>query len=268
MSTPNMSQSNLDQNLTSANEVAANYNAAQEHTSEIIADIGGVREVRSILNTPKTIDTNESEQPTIPQLLQTANLPENTPVVKYTNSYTSANELVSALRKAKEDTKDDKRSTTTSEFVDQKLASSQAFIDKVNAAIAERNSQPENFYLATVTVADLGFKNGATTQQIQDEIRKRKGVEFCKVEDAVIDHINDKNLTGWKSFMLDGKDIANDTPEKDNDMLSGSDGLPHVFCRSGDDSGRLLRARWANARDRWGAAYRVVLRLSKSDSDT
>lgn len=260
MSKPNTPTLELESDLTSANEVAANYNAAQENTSQIFVDIGGVRDVSNTLIASKTADINTSEQPTIPQLLQTANLPENTPVVEYTNSYKSAAELVQALEQSVKDTKNESRPTTTSALVDKKLASPQVFIDKVNASIAERDNQPETFYLATVTVADLGFKNGATTQQIQDEIRIRRGIEFCKVEDAVIDHINDKDLTGLKSFMLDGQDIANDT-------LSDSDGRPRVFSRDGGDDGRRLNADCPRARLHWAAGRRVVLRLSKSDSD-
>lgn len=267
MSTPNTSES--ESHLTSADEVAANYSAALEHTSEIIADIGGVREVSSILNTPTTVDPNESEQLTIAQLLQAANLPENTPVVKYTNSYKSAAELVQALKQTKEHTNNDGLRIATSELVDQKLASSQAFINKVDASIAERNIQPETFFLATVTVADLGFSNGATFQQIQNEIRQRKGVEFCKLEDAVIDHINDTDLRGNKLFMLNGNDITNSTPEIENDMLSDSDGRPRVFSRGSfsNGSGRFLDASWVDTWLRLGVDARVVLRLIKSDSD-
>ena len=202
-----------------------------------------------------TVDTNESEQLDVKQLLRTANLPDNTQIVEHTNKYKSVDEFVKALT-----------------FVDDKITSQ--FANGVNTSILNRNGESEKFYLATITVADLitdlGEERTAKTNQVLDAIRKKKGVEFCKLEDAVIDHINDKDFKvnryfGSKFYMLDYQDTTSDTPEKDNYMLMLNDN-PCLFCRSSLNKGEIsVFAPFGQ--DEWCGGDQIVVRLSKSASD-
>jgi len=65
-----------------------------------------------------TVDTNESEQLDVKQLLRTANLPDNTQIVEHTNKYKSVDEFVKALT-----------------FVDDKITSQ--FANGVNTSICK-----------------------------------------------------------------------------------------------------------------------------------
>lgn len=115
------------------------------------------------------------------------------------------------------------------------------------------SKKSEQIDLIRLTVEDLGFLNGATTQEIYEKAQEL-GLELCPAETGPNIRLNylDQPLGEW--FRIAMKQITD------------VDGNPNVFdlCRA--DDGLWLDVSWANPGYRWDSDYWIVFRLSKFES--
>ena len=111
----------------------------------------------------------------------------------------------------------------------------------------------EEATLIRLTVADLGFKTSATTDQIYERAQIL-GLELCPPDTGPNYRLKYKNqpLNEWVRIGM--KQIA------------GSDGDPSVFDLGRNDVGLWLDNRWATPGGEWGPDDRFVFRLRKSES--
>ena len=111
----------------------------------------------------------------------------------------------------------------------------------------------EEATLIRLTVADLGFKTSATTDQIYERAQTL-GLELCPPDTGPNYRLKykDQPLNEWVRIGM--KQIAD------------SDGCPYVFRLGRDDGGLWLLSTWAGPDDTWYPHDRFVFRLRKSES--
>jgi len=114
---------------------------------------------------------------------------------------------------------------------------------------------PEKINLVRLKVRDLGFPDGATTQEIYDKAEEL-GLELCPDEVGPYQRINDteQTLNNWYSIAMK--------------QFTDRHGHPDVFSfgRSGD--GLWLRDAWAGPGGRWSAGRGFVFRLRKVSQES
>lgn len=112
---------------------------------------------------------------------------------------------------------------------------------------------PEEATLIRLTVADLGFKSSATTDQIYERAQIL-GLELCPADTGPNYRLRYRNqpLNEW--IYMSMKQIA------------GSDGGPSVFELVRNDGGLWLDGHWAGPDGEWGPGREFVFRLRKSES--
>ena len=111
----------------------------------------------------------------------------------------------------------------------------------------------EQMNLIRLTVADLGFPNGATTKQIFDRAIEL-GLDFCPLEVGPYYRLQYTDQPMGELVRIGMKPIT------------GSDGGGRVFIVVRLDDGLWLSGRWTSPGDRWDAGYQFVFSLRKSDS--
>jgi hypothetical protein len=111
----------------------------------------------------------------------------------------------------------------------------------------------EEATLIRLTVADLGFKTSATTDQIYERAQTL-GLELCPPDTGPNYRLKykDQPLNEWVRIGM--KQIA------------GSGGHPRVFSLVRDDDGLWLYDRWATPGREWDPDDEFVFRLRKSES--
>jgi hypothetical protein len=111
----------------------------------------------------------------------------------------------------------------------------------------------EEATLIRLTVADLGFKTSATTDQIYERAQTL-GLELCPPDTGPNYRLKykDQPLNEWVRIGM--KQIAD------------SGGRPGVFSLGRDDGGLWLGSIWAEPDDEWYPDDRFVFRLRKSES--
>ena len=111
---------------------------------------------------------------------------------------------------------------------------------------------PEDATLIRLTVADLGFKSSATTDQIYERAQNL-GLELCPADTGPNYRLKYRNqpLNEW--IFMGMKQIA------------GSDGGPYVFKLGRDVDGLWLNGPWAEPDDEWYPGCKFVFRLRKSE---
>jgi len=112
---------------------------------------------------------------------------------------------------------------------------------------------PEEATLIRLTVADLGFKGSATTDQIYERAQIL-GLELCPADTGPNYRLKYQNqpLNEW--IYMGMKQIA------------GSDGSPFVFALGRYDDGVWLSGAWAGPGNGWRPGHGFVFRLRKSES--
>ncbi|MEK7174313.1 MAG: hypothetical protein AAB759_01505, partial [Patescibacteria group bacterium] len=112
---------------------------------------------------------------------------------------------------------------------------------------------PEEATLIRLTVADLGFKSSATTDQIYERAQIL-GLELCPADTGPNYRLKYRNqpLNEWIYMGMK--------------QITGSGGYPGVFRlgRSGD--GLWLYDAWARPDSGWLPGHEFVFRLRKSES--
>ncbi len=108
----------------------------------------------------------------------------------------------------------------------------------------------EEATLIRLTVADLGFKTSATTDQIYERAQAL-GLELCPPDAGLHYRFQYQNqpLNEW--LLMGMKQIA------------ASDGVPDVFSLERDAAGQWLRDGWANLGHTWLPGHEFVFRLRK-----
>ena len=111
----------------------------------------------------------------------------------------------------------------------------------------------EEATLIRLTVADLGFKTSATTDQIYERAQTL-GLELCPPDTGPNYRLKykDQPLNEWVRIGM--KQIA------------GSGGRPDVFCLARHDDGLWLHNSWASPDREWRPDDEFVFRLRKSES--
>jgi hypothetical protein len=111
----------------------------------------------------------------------------------------------------------------------------------------------EEATLIRLTVADLGFKTSATTDQIYERAQTL-GLELCPPDTGPNYRLKykDQPLNEWVRIGM--KQIAD------------SGGRPGVFSLGRDDGGLWLGSIWAKPDDEWRPGSKFVFRLRKSES--
>ncbi|TAL50662.1 hypothetical protein EPN81_02260 [Patescibacteria group bacterium] len=110
---------------------------------------------------------------------------------------------------------------------------------------------PEEITLIRLRVEDLGFPDGATTQEIFDRAILL-GLELCPPE------------VGPQFRLQYVNQPMNEYIRVGMRQITDSDGDPHVFSVGRDDDGSWLYSLWAEPAGRWNADSEFVFRLRKS----
>lgn len=98
--------------------------------------------------------------------------------------------------------------------------------------------EKESVGLVRITVKELGFDSGATTEQIY-AAAKEKGLELCPAETAIALRLAYGEQPKGEWLVVGMKTIT------------GSDGLPRVFNVARHGVGLWLRSNWADPTDDW-----------------
>ena len=112
---------------------------------------------------------------------------------------------------------------------------------------------PEEATLIRLTVADLGFKSSATTDQIYERAQNL-GLELCPADTGPNYRLKYRNqpLNEWIYMGMK--------------QITDSDGYPNVFELERNDDGLWLDGSWAKPGYEWDPGYKFVFRLRKSES--
>ena len=112
---------------------------------------------------------------------------------------------------------------------------------------------PEEATLIRLTVADLGFKSSATTDQIYERAQIL-GLELCPADAGPNYRLKYQNqpLNEWIYMGMK--------------QITDSGGHPVVFKLERDDDGLWLHDRWAPPGRVWHPDLKFVFRLRKSES--
>lgn len=111
----------------------------------------------------------------------------------------------------------------------------------------------EDMTLIHLTVADLGFRTAATTDQIYERAQKL-GLELCPPDTGPNYRLYYCNQPLGEWFSIGMKQIA------------GSLGLPGVFSLERDDDGLWVSDYWAKPDSEWDPDHAFVFRLRKSEA--
>lgn len=105
--------------------------------------------------------------------------------------------------------------------------------------------QKETIHIVRLTVADLGFKNGATTDQIYQRA-KELGLELCPPEVGPQYRLKyqDQPLGEWIAIGMK--------------QITDADGGPRVFDVERDEGGLWLDDYWAEPDSRWNPGYSFI----------
>ena len=109
---------------------------------------------------------------------------------------------------------------------------------------------PEEATLIRLTVADLGFKSSATTDQIYERAQIL-GLELCPADTGPNYRLKYRNqpLNEWIYMGMK--------------QITDSDGNPHVFKLARHDDGLWLHDHWALPDNEWNPDNKFVFRLRK-----
>ena len=110
----------------------------------------------------------------------------------------------------------------------------------------------EEVKLVRLTVADLGFKTSATTDQMYERARAL-GLELCPPDTGPNYRLKYKALNEWVCIGM--KQIA------------GSGGTPLIFLLGRDDDGLWLDHHWTFPDITWNPGHEFVFRLLKSNKN-
>jgi hypothetical protein len=112
---------------------------------------------------------------------------------------------------------------------------------------------PEEATLIRLTVADLGFKSSATTDQIYERAQIL-GLELCPADTGPNYRLKYQNqpLNEWIYMGMK--------------QITDSDGRPRVFKLGRRDDGLWLGGSWAEPDNEWHPDGKFVFRLRKSES--
>ncbi|MDD5750820.1 MAG: hypothetical protein PHU56_04255, partial [Candidatus Pacebacteria bacterium] len=110
----------------------------------------------------------------------------------------------------------------------------------------------EEATLIRLTVADLGFKTSATTDQIYERAQAL-GLELCPPNTGPNYRLKYRNQPLDEWFCIGMKQIID------------SGGHPIVFVLERDGGGLWLRSHWAGPSGAWSPGRRFVFRLRKSE---
>jgi len=180
--------------------------------------------------------TNFPETPIVLQSLEIANL--------------SSQELLQTLKEAK-DAGDINISAHTQSMLDNRSE----FQEPTQSRFESLDNKGETLNLVTLQVKDLGFSSNPTTVELFAKATEL-GLELCPKETAAYLRLQDTNQPRGDLYY-----IASET-------VPDSGGDPCVFyCKHGAD-GLWLYSYWARPVNHWNLSGRVVVRFSKSDSDT
>lgn len=97
---------------------------------------------------------------------------------------------------------------------------------------------PETLNLIRLRVGDLGFPDGATTQEIYDRAEEY-GLELCPPETGPYKRLQDKNqpMNNWYSIAMK--------------QITDSGGCPGVFYMGRNSSGSWVGSNWTYSGNRW-----------------
>jgi len=112
---------------------------------------------------------------------------------------------------------------------------------------------PEEATLIRLTVADLGFKSSATTDQIYERAQIL-GLELCPADTGPNYRLKYRNQPLYELIYMGMKQI------------SDSDGYPYVFWLVCSGDGLWLDGRWTKPGHEWSPGDGFVFRLRKSES--
>ena len=123
--------------------------------------------------------------------------------------------------------------------------------DLLNSPEFEPLTEVEDSVLVRLTVGDLGFPQGATTEEIYQRAQEL-GLELCPPETGPELRLKADTEQRFGEYMnIAMKPIAD------------SDGYPYVFYLNRRTGGQWLGARSAKTSDRWNAGDPFVFRLRK-----
>lgn len=113
-------------------------------------------------------------------------------------------------------------------------------------------SNREEATLIRLTVADLGFRTSATTDQIFERAQQL-GLELCPPDTGPNYRLKYRNQPLGEWFLIGMKQITD------------SDGRPYVFDLGRDGDGLWLNDVWASPDDTWNPGSEFAFRLRKSE---
>ncbi len=125
------------------------------------------------------------------------------------------------------------------------------FIAPVNERYKRLKGKAETMGFVRLTVADLGFKSGATTKEIFDRAREI-GLELCPPE------------TGPHYRLAHPEQPLHDWCYMGMEPVADSGGVPYVFGVGRGEDGLWLRDDWASPGDPWDPRNSFLFRLCTS----
>ena len=114
--------------------------------------------------------------------------------------------------------------------------------------------QAERIGLVRLSVKDLGFPQGATTEEIYQQAAEF-GLELCPAEVGPYQRIKDLSQPMGDWYLIAMKQIAD------------RNGNPHVWYLNRYDAGLWLRGHWARPGRRWDPGCGLVFRLRNVSPD-
>jgi hypothetical protein len=123
--------------------------------------------------------------------------------------------------------------------------------DMLHSTAFETKSKSEEADLVRLSVADLGFSNGTTIEEVYAKA-KELGLSLCSAE------VGPRYRLSYKDQPM------NELEYIGMEQIAVSVGYPFVFHVSHDDNGLWLGGRWASPGFRWYPLHGFVFRLLKS----